>query len=72
MAFNDRKIVKILASQCGKTPERCEGYREEVTNLLADILNYEREHAIGRTNVVQKIGDQINTVGMFLYKNATK
>ena len=67
MAFNDKKIAKVLVAECTKVPDRCKGYREEVTDLLADVLNLEREHAIGRINIAQKIGDQINTVGMFLF-----
>lgn len=69
MAYNDKKILQVLVGELGKVPERCEGYREELGHLLGDVLNYEREHAIAKTNVVKKIADQVNTVGMFLHKN---
>lgn len=69
MAYNDRKILQVLLGELAKMPERCNGYREELSHLLGDVLNYEREHAIARTNVVKKIADQINTVGMFLHRN---
>jgi hypothetical protein len=68
MAYNDKKILQVLVGEVGKVPERCEGYREELGHLLGDVLNYEREHAITKTNVVKKIADQVNTVGMFVYK----
>lgn len=68
MAYNDTKILDVLMGELEAIPERCDGYKEEVAHLLGDILNYERDHAISKTNVVQKIGDQINTVGMLLYK----
>lgn len=68
MAYNDKKILEVLLGELGEVPERCEGYREEVAHLLGDVLNFEREHAIARTNVVKKIADQVNTVGMFLYR----
>lgn len=69
MAYNDKKILQVLLGELGKVPERCEGYLEELGHLLGDVLNYEREHAIAKTNVVKKIADQVNTVGMFLHKN---
>lgn len=72
MAYNDRKILQVLLGELGKVEERCTGYRDELGHLLGDVLNYEREHAISKTNVVKKIADQVNTVGMFLYKNRVK
>ncbi len=72
MAYNDRKILQVLFGELGKVEERCPGYRDELSHLLGDVLNFEREHAISKTNVVKKIADQVNTVGMFLYKNRQK
>jgi len=69
MAYNDKKILQVLLGELRDMPERCEGYREELGQLLGDILNLEREHTIAKTNVVKKISDQVNTVGMFLHKN---
>lgn len=71
MAYNDKKILEVLKGELGEVPERCEGYREELAHLLGDVLTYEREHAIAKTNVVKKIADQVNTVGMFLYRSRT-
>ena len=67
MAYNDKKILQVLLEELNEVPERCDGYREDVANLLADVLNFEREHAISKTNIVKRIADQINTVGMDLY-----
>ena len=69
MAYNDKKILQVLLGELGEVPERCDGYREELVHLLGDVLNFEREHTISKTNVVMKITDQVNTVGMFLYKS---
>ncbi len=68
MAYNDKKILQVLLEELRDVPERCEGYGEELGQLLGDILNFEREHTIARTNVVKKIADHVNTVGMFLHK----
>lgn len=69
MAYNDKKILQVLVGELSQVPERCEGYREELGHLLGDVLNFEREHTIARTNIVKKIADQVNTVGMMLYKS---
>lgn len=69
MAYNDRKILRVLLDELGAMPERYDGYREDMTHLLTEVLNLEREHALARTNVVKRIGDQVNTVGMSLHKS---
>lgn len=69
MAYNDKKILQVLIDECNKVPERCEGYRRDISHLLGDILTLERENAIARINIVKKITDQVNTAGMELYKN---
>lgn len=68
MAYNDQKIVSVLMEKFDQIPDRCFGYRKEMMALLAEVLNLEREHAIGRINIAKKIGDQVNAVGQFLYK----
>lgn len=68
MAYNDKKILEVLLGELKTVPDRCAGYRGELTELLGDVLQAEREHTIARTNVVKKIGDQVNTVAMFLHK----
>lgn len=72
MAYNDRKILQVLVGELSKVEERCPDYREELGHLLGDVLNFEREHAISKTNVVRKIADQVNTVSMFLYRSRAK
>jgi len=72
MAYNDKKILHVLMEELKKTPERCPGYREEMGHLLGDVLSFEREHTIAKINVVQKISEQVNTVGMFLHKSRSK
>lgn len=72
MAYNDKKILGVLLGELKTIDERCEGYREELGQLLGDVLQAEREHAIARTNVVKKIGDQVNTVAMWLYRERSK
>ena len=68
MAYNDRKILNLLLSELGRVPERCTGYREDLSHLVGDVLNLERDHAISKIAIVQKISEQVNTVGVTLHK----
>ena len=70
MAYNDRKILNVLRDELAALPERYDGYRDDMTHLLVEVLNLEREHALARISIVKKIGDQVNTVGMSLHKSS--
>mgnify|MGYP001372004640 CR=1 FL=1 len=72
MAYNDKKILKVIAREIERLPEKCPGYQEEMMLLLAEVLTYEHEHSIARMNIVQKISDQVNNVGQFLYNARSK
>lgn len=69
MSYNDKKILQVLLDELKEVPEQYEGYHEELKELLADVLYLERGHTIVRTTIVKKIADQVNTVGMSLYKS---
>lgn len=69
MAYNDKKILGVLLNELAAVPEHYDGYREDMTHLLTEVLNLEQEHAIKRIDIVKKIGDQVNTVGMSLHKS---
>lgn len=72
MAYNDKKIIKVLLEELKKVPERCPGYKKEFAHLLGEVLQAERGHRITRTTVVKQITDKVNTVGMFLYHSHHK
>lgn len=57
MPLNDKKIISIILEECNGVEERCEGYREEIREVIADILKYERDHRLAATNIQQKIND---------------
>jgi len=69
MSHNDQKIIKVLFEEINRIDEKYPGYKNDLKHLLADILNLEREHIISKINIVQKISDQVNKVGMELYRN---
>lgn len=66
MALNERKIANIILNECKNIEERCEGYRQELVEVVAEILAAERQHRIQGTNIQQKINDKCNATGRFL------
>ena len=68
MPLNDRKIISIILEQCEGIDERCDGYRKDVVELIADILECEREHRISATNIQKQINDKFNAAAQHLAK----
>lgn len=66
MPLNDRKIISIILDQCARIEERCKGYREEIVDVISDILQYERGHRVSATNIQKKINDKCNAAARFL------
>ena len=66
MPLNDRKISSIIVEQCAGMEDRCKGYREEIIEVISDILEYERSHRVSATNIQKKINDKCNVAGQFL------
>jgi len=66
MPLNDRKVISIILDQCSRIEERCDGYREEIIDVISDILQYERGHRVSATNIQKKINDKCNAAARFL------
>lgn len=66
MPLNDSKIISIILAQCDGIEERCAGYREEVIEVISEILEYERGHRVSATNIQKKINDKFNATARFL------
>ncbi len=66
MPLNDKKIISIILEECADVEERCEGYRDEIREVIADILKYERDHRLAATNIQQKINDKCSAAARFL------
>ena len=69
MAYRDEKIVRVLLEVAASRDERCEGYREELTQALADIVQKERANLFQRRRIVVEVGDIISRVGTFIELN---
>lgn len=70
MAFKDEKVIGILLEQADALPERCDGYRGEIKEAVADIIAKERQNKYSRTNIKVQVGDIIGRVGTFLHANS--
>lgn len=66
MPLNERKIIKILLDECKTVEDRCDGYREEVIELISEIITAERQHRVQGIYIQQKISDRCNAAGRFL------
>ena len=66
MPLNDKKIIAIILEQCADVEERCEGYREEIVDVISDIIEYERQHRVQGTNIQKKINDKCNAAARYL------
>ena len=72
MPLNDKKIISIILEQCGEIDERCKGYREEIIEVISEILEYERGHRVSATNIQKKINDKCNAAARFLVEQSKK
>ncbi len=68
MPLNNRKVISILLEQSAEIEERCVGYREEIRNVISDILGHERDHRISATKIQKRINDKCNAAAQFLSK----
>ena len=70
MPVNERKIISIILKECDDIDERCDGYKEEIINVISDILIYERRHRVSAMNIQKKINDKFNAAARFLYEQS--
>ena len=69
MPLNDRKIINIIFNECKSIEERCDGYKEELLEVITEIITAERQHRVQGTHIQKKITDKCNAVADFLAKN---
>ncbi len=66
MPANDQKVIQIILEEMSTVEERCDGYREVLTEAVADIITSERQHRVKGSNIQQQVNDKCNAVGRFL------
>lgn len=71
MPYKDEKVIGILLEQAAAAEERCDGYREELAEAVADIMTEERQNKFARTNIAVRVADIVGRVGTYLYSRAS-
>lgn len=66
MPLNDNKIISIIFKQCSVVEERCDGYREELVDLISDIFQLERNHRVKATTIQKKVNNKFGASARFL------
>ena len=66
MPLNDRKVIGIVLEECELVQSRCPGYREELRDVVADIITFERQHQVQHGNSQKKINEKLNATARFL------
>lgn len=72
MPLNEKKIISLILDQCKNIDERCEGYRNEILEVVSEILIYERQNRTQGTNIQQKISDKCNAAGQLLAERRSR
>ena len=66
MAIYGQKIIDIIFDECKSIEERCDGYKEELVEVITEIITAERDHRVQGMYIQQKINDKCSAAGHFL------
>ena len=69
---NQQRIISIIMEQSRGIEARCDGYRKEIIDVIADILGYERDNLVSATNIQKKINEKCDATAGFLAENRDK
>ena len=70
MPYKDEKVIGILLEQAAIAEERCDGYRDELAEAVADIMMEERQNKFARTNIAVRVADIVGRVGTYFYTHS--
>lgn len=69
MPVNRKRLLELLKRQFNNVEERCDGYKRELLETIAEIITLEQQHRIQGTSIRQKVSDKCSALGAFLDKN---
>jgi hypothetical protein len=72
MPLNDKMIISMILEEAKKVPKRCAGYRDELVNVIAEILELERNNRIQAINIQQRITDKCSATGRLVADNQSQ
>lgn len=61
--MDTQRVVEIIMEEARKVEARYPTYADDVCEVVAEIVNIERQHRFAARNVKQDIAAQINTLG---------
>lgn len=61
--MDTQRVVEIIMEEARKVEVRYPTYADDVCEVVAEIVNIERQHRFAARNVKQDIAAQINTLG---------
>jgi hypothetical protein len=64
--MDSKRVVEIILEETAKASERYSTYRDDLREVVAEIVNIERQHRFMARNVKQDIAAQINTLAQEL------
>ena len=69
MPIENKKVINIILNECKSIEERCDGYKEELLEVIIDIITAERQHREHGTHIQKKINEKCKATGDFLDRN---
>lgn len=69
MPLNEQKIITIILNECESVEERYNGYKEDLVELITDIIIAESQHRVKGTNIQQIITDSCYAAADILTRN---
>jgi hypothetical protein len=61
--MDSKRVLEIILEESGRVEERYEGYRNDLTEVVAEIVSIERQHKLMARNVKKDVAAQVNTLG---------
>ena len=60
------KVGELIFEEISEIDQRCEEYRDTITETVTDIITLVRQNRVVATNIQQKVNDKCSAAGQFL------
>ncbi|MBT6050827.1 MAG: hypothetical protein HOG49_28850 [Candidatus Scalindua sp.] len=60
MPLNQKKILSIITSEADAIPEQYEGYTQDISKVVSEIIGLEIHHKVSAINIQQKINEVLH------------
>ena len=66
MPIENAKVLEIVLEEVDGIDDRCPGYKDELKDAIAEIIEAERTHRIQKTRIQQIVEDKCQLAGQVL------